>query len=192
MIVNTIPMHTLKKDIRRAEITVITQGLDSRLPNVYDGRQHWPVVTVVYNGETLVENTDYTVSYTNQINAGSYPCTITGIGDFRESTIVQWTITRASVQGGSFSASPESISRSERTDVVIYASIPSTYDENFTIVVFDEYGLAYARKRYQSGRLPTLTLENAYADRPAARLYVYATSQNYVMTAQLLEFEVVT
>lgn len=190
MIVNTIPMHTLKKDLRRAEITVITQGLDSRLPNVYDGRQHWPVVTVVYNGETLVENTDYTVSYTNQINAGSYPCTITGIGDFRESTIVQWTITRASVQGGSFSASPESISRSERTDVVIYASIPSTYDENFTIVVFDEYGLAYARKRYQSGRLPTLTLENAYADRSAARISVYASSTNYILGYQTIEFSV--
>lgn len=191
MIVNTLPMNILKKDIRRAEIQVRTQGLDSRLPNVYDGRGHWPAVTVVYNGETLTEGTDYTISYTTQINAGSYPVEITGIGDFRESVTARWTITRASVQGGSFSASPSTISRSERTDVVIYATVPSTYDENFTLVKFDEYGISYARERYQSGRLPTLTLENAYADRPAARLYVYATSQNYVMTAQLLEFEVV-
>ena len=45
---------------------------------MYDGKEKKPAVTV--NG--LVEGTDYTVTYSNNVNPGTAKVTVTGKGDF--------------------------------------------------------------------------------------------------------------
>ncbi len=76
----------------------------------YDGSEHKPTVaSVAWNGETLVEGTDYTVSYERRdgkatddfISAGTVTAVVTGIGDFGETAIAEFTINPASIEGAS-------------------------------------------------------------------------------------------
>ncbi|MCC8082035.1 MAG: hypothetical protein LIO80_08545 [Lachnospiraceae bacterium] len=49
----------------------------------YDGEEKTPAVTVINSdGNTLTLGTDYTVSYSNNTNAGTATVTVTGIGDY--------------------------------------------------------------------------------------------------------------
>ncbi len=48
----------------------------------YDGTEKTPVVTVTRNGITLVQNTDFTVAYSDNIEVGTATVTISPIGNF--------------------------------------------------------------------------------------------------------------
>ena len=59
---------------------------------VYDGTEKKPAVTVK-NGETvLVEGTDYTLAYANNVNAGTAKVTATGKGNYASTKTVEYTI----------------------------------------------------------------------------------------------------
>ena len=47
---------------------------------IYTGEAFTPAVTVTLNGNTLTKDTDYTVEYTNNTNAGTATVTVTGTG----------------------------------------------------------------------------------------------------------------
>ncbi len=64
----------------------------------YDGTAKTPSVTVKIDGKTLVLNTDYTVSYSNNIEAGTAKVTVTGRGNYTGSKTVSFTITKAADQ----------------------------------------------------------------------------------------------
>ena len=59
---------------------------------IYDGTAKEPEVLVVYDGQTLTKDTDYTVAYSDNKNAGSAEVTITGIGVYHETAHLQFTI----------------------------------------------------------------------------------------------------
>lgn len=61
----------------------------------YDGTAKEPEVLVVYDGQTLTKDTDYTVAYSDNKNAGSAEVTITGIGVYHEAAHLQFTIGKA-------------------------------------------------------------------------------------------------
>lgn len=62
-------------------------SVDAIANQTYTGSEIKPTVKVMINGgETLVEGVDYTVSYKNNISAGTATVVITGIGDFAGST----------------------------------------------------------------------------------------------------------
>lgn len=63
---------------------------------VYDGAAKEPEVLVTYDGQTLIKDTDYTVTYANNKNAGSAVVTITGLGVYHDATQVRFTIEKAS------------------------------------------------------------------------------------------------
>ena len=52
----------------------------------YDGTAHEPTPNVQYSGTNLTLNTDYTLSYTNNVNAGTATVTVTGKGGYEGST----------------------------------------------------------------------------------------------------------
>ena len=58
----------------------------------YTGKKITPSVTVKYNGITLTNGTDYTVSYSNHINPGTATVTITGKGYYTGSRVINFTI----------------------------------------------------------------------------------------------------
>lgn len=62
---------------------------------IYDGTAKEPEVLVVYDGQTLTKDMDYTVAYSDNKNAGSAEVTITGIGVYHEAAHLQFTIEKA-------------------------------------------------------------------------------------------------
>lgn len=58
----------------------------------YTGSAIKPAITVVYKGEILVENKDYTVKYLNNVNTGTASLTITGINTYEGTKSKNYTI----------------------------------------------------------------------------------------------------
>ena len=86
-----------KADISSAEITYDAG------PYGYTGKEWKPEVAVSFNDAALTADTDYTVSYENNINAGTAKIIITGIGDhFTDSTEKTFTINSAEISGCTF------------------------------------------------------------------------------------------
>ena len=86
-----------KADISSAEITYDAG------PYGYTGKEWKPEIAVSFNDAALTADTDYTVSYENNINAGTAKIIITGIGDhFTGSTEKTFTINSAEISGCTF------------------------------------------------------------------------------------------
>ena len=82
------------KSINTQEITV-TKPADSK----YDGNEHKNKPTVKDGEKVLVENTDYTLSYSEDvINAGTVTVTIKGKGNYSQETTVDYQITPRTVK----------------------------------------------------------------------------------------------
>ena len=58
----------------------------------YTGNVISPLPTITYNNKTLKKDTDYTLSYSNNINAGTATITITGKGNFTGTTSKTFSI----------------------------------------------------------------------------------------------------
>lgn len=86
------PSFVIKKALSSTDCTVILDSRWSSTPT-YDGKEYKPTIKV-YKGDVEVPSTEYTVGYSNNINAGLGTVTVTGKG-------VNYT--------GSFSASPFTI-----------------------------------------------------------------------------------
>ena len=64
----------------------------------YSGYEKKPTPFVTYNSTTVLEaNTDYTVSYTNNIDAGTGKVIVTGIGDYSGELVSEFTINPKSI-----------------------------------------------------------------------------------------------
>lgn len=62
---------------------------------VYDGNEKKPAVTVIYDGQTLTENTSYTLTYANNKDAGTASVTIVGINSLHGQIVKNFTIKKA-------------------------------------------------------------------------------------------------
>ncbi len=62
---------------------------------IYDGTPKTPTVTVKDGNKTLLEDTDYTLSYEDNINVGTGKVSVTGIGDYTGTETKEFTITEA-------------------------------------------------------------------------------------------------
>ena len=82
------------KSINTQEIKV-TKPADSQ----YDGNEHRNLPTVKDGEKVLVKDTDYTLSYSEDvINAGTVTVTITGAGNYSQETTVDYQITPRTVR----------------------------------------------------------------------------------------------
>ena len=77
------------RDLEDAEIRL------SKTSYTYTGKNICPGVTVTYDDEKLIKGTDYTVTYSRNINAGSAYVTITGKGKYEGRIRRSFKITRA-------------------------------------------------------------------------------------------------
>ncbi|MBQ4568864.1 MAG: leucine-rich repeat protein [Ruminococcus sp.] len=84
-----------EEEVKTTPITDCTVTL-SKTSFTYDGKEKKPDVTVKYNTKTLVKDTDYTVSYSNNLNAGSATVTVTGIGNYTGTASRSFLIVNAS------------------------------------------------------------------------------------------------
>ncbi|MGN0522113.1 MAG: GH25 family lysozyme, partial [Eubacterium sp.] len=63
----------------------------------YNGTAKKPAVTVKYGTATLKNGTDYTVAYSNNINAGTATVTVTGIGGYKATVKKSFVINKKSL-----------------------------------------------------------------------------------------------
>ncbi len=82
---------TLKLDISKAKIT-------GNNTVTYNGKAQTPKLTIKYGTTTLVKDTDYTVTYSDNINAGQAKITIKGKGNYEGTAKTSFTIDKASVE----------------------------------------------------------------------------------------------
>ncbi len=88
--------------ISKAQISSAAITYDAG-PYGYTGKEWKPEVTVSFNSATQTAGNDYTVSYENNINAGTAKIIITGIGDhFTGLTEKTFTINSAEISGCTF------------------------------------------------------------------------------------------
>ena len=81
--------ETGKTDISKASVTLPQNTY------TYTGKPLTPAVTVSYGGKVLSPGKDYTVAYTDNINAGTGKATIKGIGGYQGSVVKAFTIGKA-------------------------------------------------------------------------------------------------
>ncbi len=81
------PQPAEKKTITAKDATITPTSY------TYNGKAKKPAVTVKVDGTTLKNGTDYTVSYKNNINAGTAKAIITGKGNYQGTVTKTFTIT---------------------------------------------------------------------------------------------------
>ena len=91
-----------QKSLTGATITL------SHYSYVYDGTTKSPEPTVTLNGKTLAKDTDYSVSYNNNVNAGTANVSISGKGNYKDSANTTFTITQKSLMGATLTLSQSS------------------------------------------------------------------------------------
>ena len=72
--------------------SIKTASVSYKKNYIRTGKEIKPVVEVRYGGSLLKENVDYTVEYNNTINAGEGHIWISGIGDYEDITVYNFTI----------------------------------------------------------------------------------------------------
>ena len=89
----------LKYDLKNATVTSVGDQL-------YAGSPIRPTITVIYDGKTLVEDVDYSLSYANNINVGTATISIGGKGAFTGTKTVSFKIVKLSIGDVVVSAIP--------------------------------------------------------------------------------------
>ena len=93
---STTVNFSTKKDISLAQVTVPDQ--------TYTGEALEPTATVTRGDATLVEGTDYTVTYDHNVDSGTGNATVTGKGEYQGHVTVGFAIARRSIAGASILA----------------------------------------------------------------------------------------
>jgi hypothetical protein len=93
----TFTMERANVEISVKYIKIIQDTWIQDIPSVtYTGSAKKPNVTVKDGDYTLVEGKDYTVTYSNNTNAGTATATVTGKGNYTGSVSKNFTINKAS------------------------------------------------------------------------------------------------
>lgn len=78
--------YSISRSIAGAQIRLIDEAF------VYTGQEIRPMPSVIFGSQSLTEGEDYTLSYSNNVNAGTARITITGAGGYEEETYIEFTI----------------------------------------------------------------------------------------------------
>ena len=86
--------------ISKAEFAVVVRNIaDASIRQIptqeYSGTKCCPKITIVYNGRGLVEDKDYTVTYTNNLSEMKGTAKIKGIGNFHGTVEQEFKIKQA-------------------------------------------------------------------------------------------------
>ena len=98
-----IPIDMWKENIAKHSDKLTISGITDK---TYTGSAITQTLSVSYNGKTLTEGTDYTVTYSNNTNVGTANVIVTGIGAYKGSVTKTFKINAAAGQssGGSTGA----------------------------------------------------------------------------------------
>ena len=92
--------RNLRWEITSLDLTDKSQGtitVDPVSSKVYTGNQITPVPVVKFNGTSLTNGSDFTLTYENNINVGTATITITGKGNYKGTLTTTFQITKANM-----------------------------------------------------------------------------------------------
>ena len=126
----------------------------------YDGTEKKPTVTVVCNGVRLTQNTDFLLTYADNVNAGTASLTIVGLTNYTGSLTKNFTIKTKNLNDSSITASPTVLTN------VVYTGKPVTpvvtLKDKSTVLYSDvDYTITFdkdAAQRVEAGVSARMTL----------------------------------
>ena len=124
----------------------------------YTGSAITPTITVKDGTKTLVNGTDYSVSYSNNVNAGTATVTITGKGKYSGTKNVTFTIISKSISGATVS----SIGNQTYTGSAITPAI-TVKDGTKTLVNGTDYSVSYSNNVNVGTATVTITGKGKYS-----------------------------
>ena len=152
-----------------AEPIEISSATVSGISNkTYNGNAQTQTFSISVNDAVLTEGTDYTVSYTNSVNAGTATVTITGIGQYIGTLTKTFTISAKTV-----------------TPTVTLAATTYTYDgtakqpsvtvkDGSTTLAATDYTVAYSNNVNAGTSTATVTLKGNYSGSATASYSIQA------------------
>lgn len=125
----------------------------------YDGTEKKPSVAVKYNGSTLLNSTDYSVAYSNNINAGNATVTITGKGGYTGTTTRSFLISAKSISSAVVTLSPTTYTfdGTEKKPTV------TVKDGTKTLTGGNDYTVSYANNKNIGTATATVTGKGNYS-----------------------------
>lgn len=115
-------------------------SIDDIVDRTYDGKAHTPDPVVSDGVRKLVKGTDYTVSYSSNINAGTASVTVTGKGNYTGTKTKMFTIRPLSLKSGSGNGAV-------RTGNVVYTG--NVQNPDISIVLGSGYVTLKAGRDYE-------------------------------------------
>ena len=112
-----VSVTSKEKDIANAAVGAVSD-------QKYTGKEIKPLVDVKFDGDTLVEGTDYTVSYKDNVNVGTASIIIEGKGGYTGSKTISFAIVSVKVTGVSLNKTSLSIVEGE-TETLVAAVVPT-------------------------------------------------------------------
>ena len=152
---NYIGSKTIEFDISETHLLFTT--IDYTEGYTYTGSPIVQGVAVTYNGMTLVEGVDYTVSCTDNISAGKAHIVITGIGNYCGSISTYYMIAAKAVSGVSVS----SVADQKYTGSAISPAV-TVKDGTKTLTKDTDYTVSYANNTNAGTATITITGKGNY------------------------------
>ena len=156
----------------------------------YTGKYIKPTVKAYYNGKTLKNSTDYTVSYKNNLNAGTATVTVKGKGNYTGSKNLTFKISPISISKLKLSLSPASYTYNGKVKapkVIVKDSAKKTISSKSYTVSYQsgrknvgKYKVTVKMKGNYSGSKnlyftinpPTTTVSKLVAGKKSATVYI--------------------
>lgn len=180
-----------------AELTVDPKALtedSAALPQdfapIYNGSAFEPEITVKDGETVLVKDTDYTVTYADNINAGQATVTVTGMGNYAGTIAKHFTIAPKSLtsEGVALSGLPEQVNYTGK------AIVPQiTVKDGQTVLVLDtDYTVSYTDNTDVGTATVTVTGKGNYQGTASATFEIVAAAASGVATINGADYNVGT
>lgn len=144
------------------------------IPNqTYTGYAICPSLTVYSNNGLLREGTDYTVSYTNNVNIGTATVVITGIGRYSGTKTANFRINGPTLNAATIAAIPDQI----YTGSEIKPSLTVTVN-NITLISNVDYYASYSNNRNAGTATVTITGRGNYTGTRTATFRILAKNMS--------------
>lgn len=149
----------------------------------YTGSALAPTITVKNGSTTLKKDTDYTVSYSNNTNAGTATATITGKGNYTGTKSAEFTINKADIS----SASIASIAAQTYTGSAIKPAVTVTLNGK-TLASSTDYTVAYSNNTNAGTATVSVTGTGNYAGTTTAKFTINKAASSISLADQTLTY----
>lgn len=164
----TIKLKTKTVDLSTVEkVNASKFTISSISDKTYTGSAIKPSVTVKYNGNVLTKGTDYTVSYSNNVNAGTAKVTIKGTGLYTGSVTKTFTINKAAAS--KFTVS--NISNKAYTGSRIKPAVTVKFN-GVKLTAGTDYTIAYSNNKYCGKATYTITGKGNFKGTKTGSFYI--------------------